>query len=256
LLRQLLLSHLFQLLISQPPIVLIPRITPAYPIKGPATRAAVIMLSQHSVAFSFLLMLLQTIAAYRSGVELPSPSTIDSQIHNELLDSFLIGQIHQPEVYSRAVTVLETLESAPSCHRVATLRLISSCQSLERTSSTEVDLYETREEYATKLAMCELSGAKATISSHCADFVPCARACPKAPFSGFLRRPQHTDEVHGKACYQDVTRLQVKQCISALHSKPQWWTSYSNALQNVVVVCQASRSAIEKGKSIVGTLKS
>jgi hypothetical protein len=209
------------------------------------------MLLRHSISFTFHLVYLQTITAYRSGVEIPSPSPIESQIDSELTDSLINGQIHHPEVYSRAVTLLESLESAPSCYRVATLSLINSCQSLERISLTEYALYKTREEYAAKLAVCELSGAKAKITPHCAEFMPCASACRKAKSPGFLRRSHQTEGVPGKACYPDVTRSQVNKCISALHSKPQWWTSYSNALQNVVVICHASRSAIEKGKSPV-----
>jgi hypothetical protein len=188
--------------------------------------------------------------AHRSVPEIPYPTSIDT-LESDLTGSLLNGQIHQPEVYSRAVNILTTLQSAPSCHRVATLTLINSCQSLERSASTEVALYETREEYATKLAMCELDGAKATIGSHCLDLVPSAHACRKQKPSGFFGRKHPVEQgASGKVCYPDITRQHVKSCIYALHSKPQWWTSYSNALQNVVVVCQASRSAIEKGKFV------
>jgi len=215
----------------------------------PSGTNAVKMIWFRLSSFVFLFALLQTVtASHGSMAEMPSPSSAESLMDTELTSSLLNGQIHQPEVYSRAVTILETLETAPSCHRVATLTLINSCQSLERSASTEVALYETREEYATKLAMCELSGAKASISSICANFIPSSKTCRKNRSNGFFRRSQQTEDVPGEVCYPEVSRHQVRQCISALHSKPQWWTSYSNALQNVVVVCQASRSAIEKGK--------
>jgi hypothetical protein len=207
------------------------------------------MIRCHLTSSVILLALLRAVSAYKSGVEFLSPSPVEAQLRSELTNSLLNGQIHQQEVYSRAVNILESMESAPSCYRAATLTLIDSCQSLERSTSTEVATYEIREEYATKLAMCELNGAEATISPHCAKFVPATRACKRQKLGGFLRRSGQTEEVIGKVCYPDITREQVKQCISTLHSKPQWWTSYSNALQNVVVICQASRSAIEKGKS-------
>jgi hypothetical protein len=191
-------------------------------------------------------------AASGSHVSLAeSPRPTDLEIENpHLTASLLNGQIHQPAVYLKAVSILETMESAPSCHRVATLTLINSCQSLEKSASSEVELYEVREEYAARLAMCELTGAKAPISPHCAEFIP--RACSTNGLSGFFRRQKQTQDTNGKICYPEVARKQVKQCISALNSRPQWWTSYSNALQNVVVVCQASRNAIEQGRLYSG----
>jgi hypothetical protein len=133
---------------------------------------------------------------------------------------------------------------------MATLTLINSCQSLERSSSAEIELSEIREEYATRLAMCELMGAKVTVPSQCDRFVPHDGGCKRKRAFAFLdklRSEEPTDSID-KTCYRDVSPVQVKQCLGALHARPQWWTSYSNALQNVVVVCQASRSAIEKGK--------
>jgi len=36
------------------------------------------------------------------------------------------------------------------------------------------------------------------------------------------------------------------QCLKSLQSTPQYWTSFSNARQNAVVMCQASRDVIER----------
>jgi hypothetical protein len=194
-----------------------------------------------------LLLLLSSVIAQPSQPEIAQSASTD-KTSSDLTSSLIIGRIHQPELYSHAITIIESLISEHPCHRLASSALIGSCQSLEKATSTEVSLYETREEYATKLAMCELNAVKAQISSHCADFIPSSQACRKGRSTGFFRRPQAVDGIPGKLCYPEVTRHQVTSCISALQSKPQWWTSYSNALQNVFVVCQASRSAIEKGK--------
>jgi len=176
----------------------------------------------------------------------PTPSSLEIDSH--LTASLFNSQFGQPDIYSKAVSFLETLETAPTCHRVATLTLINSCQTLEKSASSEVHLHEVREEYATRLAMCEIKGAEAPTSPHCAEFFPSIGACSTGGFGGFFRRPKRQQTAaQGKVCYPEVTRSQVKQCISALNSRPQWWMSYSNALQNVVVVCHASRNAIEKG---------
>lgn len=36
------------------------------------------------------------------------------------------------------------------------------------------------------------------------------------------------------------------QCLRALESRPQWWTSYSNSRQNAMVICQAARIETER----------
>jgi hypothetical protein len=167
-----------------------------------------------------------------------------------LTSKLLRGPIHEPEVYMRAVNILESMETAPSCHRIATLTLINSCQSLERSTAAEIALTEVREEYATRLAMCELMSAKVTVPSQCSRFIPQDGGCRRKRSFAFWDST-HSDEATNsidKICYREVNPTQVKQCLGTLHAKPQWWTSYSNALQNVVVVCQASRSAIEKGE--------
>lgn len=38
----------------------------------------------------------------------------------------------------------------------------------------------------------------------------------------------------------------VEQCLKALESRPQSWTSYSNSRQNAMVVCQAAQIETEK----------
>ena len=38
----------------------------------------------------------------------------------------------------------------------------------------------------------------------------------------------------------------MEQCLKALESRPQWWTSYSNNRQNAMVICQAARIETEK----------
>ncbi|KAI9827907.1 MAG: hypothetical protein M1826_006213 [Phylliscum demangeonii] len=42
----------------------------------------------------------------------------------------------------------------------------------------------------------------------------------------------------------------ILDCLGVLEKKPQWWTSYSNARQNAMVICQAVRSEIEKDELI------
>ncbi len=40
---------------------------------------------------------------------------------------------------------------------------------------------------------------------------------------------------------------ELPRCVKRLEEKPQWWTSLSNSIQNVVVICTAVKHEVEKG---------
>lgn len=163
--------------------------------------------------------------------------------------------IHQPEVYTRAVQILESIESAPSCHRLAAVSLIDSCQVLESSTTSEISLASVRETYATRLAMCELSSAGNLVPAQCERFIPTIAACNQETSTIKRLWSPRSQSVDSKGfettCYPTFTPSNTKQCINSLSTRPQWWTSYSNALQNVLIVCQAGRDAVEKGKQLV-----
>jgi hypothetical protein len=186
---------------------------------------------------------------------LPGLCTEDTSVGNgldSLTKRLLQDPIHQPEVYNRAVQILESIESAPSCYRLATVSLIDTCQELESSVTAEVSLASIRETYAVRLAMCELASAGSNTPSQCEHFVPTAAACNSKsppPKRLWTLRSQSSDlKSLGTTCYPDASPSHTRRCLSALNGTPQWWTSYSNALQNVLIVCQAGRNAIEKGE--------
>lgn len=161
--------------------------------------------------------------------------------------SLLNGQIYQPELYAQAVTVLNIIDKQPSCHRLATLTLIESCQTLEVSPTSEVELSEIRSEFGIRLALCEMEGA-ANIPSACADFRP-GPCSVNMSWGGFFRGQKKMRETsNDNVCYAEVTTTQVQECRRALNGKTQDWMSYSNNMQNLEVVCQASRNAIEQGR--------
>ena len=164
--------------------------------------------------------------------------------------------VQQREIFSHALRIIHSMESSPSCNRLAALTLINSCQSLEMSAKGssnaktkgELILDEVKSEYAVRLAVCELNGAKANIPRECAGFIPSSYACGKFRFRSLFTRQESRS--HDELCYPEAAGSQVRQCLQALESRPQWWTSYSNAKQNAVVMCQASRDAIERGMSV------
>jgi hypothetical protein len=173
---------------------------------------------------------------------------------SDLAARFTESTPEQSVLFTQALSVLNLLESAPSCHRLAAHNLIDTCESLEKSTEIELALEEVKEKYAARLAMCELTGAQTSLPPQCKDFVP--SPCAHEGFARlFRKRDQPKAVAADQMCYPNTSRNQVKQCLNALHSRPQWWTSYSNALQNVVVVCQATRTYKDK-EEILENLKS
>lgn len=146
-------------------------------------------------------------------------------------------------IYSEAVQLLESMTTSPSCARIAATRLVTSCQSFGGRTSADEEPQETldriRSVYAARLAICELEGAGASVPAPCLP-VTLLPPEPKNRF-GFMRRPNAPDTATDL-----VPKELLEQCLKVLESRPQWWTSYSNNRQNAIVICQASRSEIEK----------
>ena len=153
----------------------------------------------------------------------------------------------QSEIYSQALQLLESMQSSPSCDRLAASRLLTSCQSIdEEYPSSEVALDKIKSIYSAQLAVCELKGAGLAIPPHCDGIVPTESAKENGRFfavwseRGRGTEPPSSD--HG-----NVDDQQLNRCLKSLESKPQWWTSYSNSRQNALVMCRAARVDIEKG---------
>ena len=156
-------------------------------------------------------------------VEHPANSNIGQELALPIRQS--IGA--NSAIYKQALDILSSMETLPSCHRLSTATLLDSCQSIDGSkpdASGEID--DIRSIYAAQLAMCEISGAGSSNPS------PCKALAPKGDSKA--RRYPSKDE--------------ISQCLQALESRPQWWTSYSNNKQNAIVICQAARVDIDKGK--------
>jgi hypothetical protein len=161
---------------------------------------------------------------------------------------------YHPEVYEEARLILEHLRSAPSCTRLATQSLIESCRTLEVADIEDPALKEEKEKYSARLAMCELVGAEVTLPLECEAFVMSDRHCKKKASGGFINKLRGIKPPTQQAydsCFAEPTILQQQLCLRAIAEKPQWWISYSNARQNALTICQASRIAIEKGKTVI-----
>ncbi|EMD68271.1 hypothetical protein GGP41_001816 [Bipolaris sorokiniana] len=155
------------------------------------------------------------------------------------------------KVITQALGIVSSMQNAPTCTHMAASHLMNECKLLEHApeftkSRPEAYLDKVKIEYAAKLAVCELLSTQPVNSvapPHCNILVPAAKHCDKGG-SWWLARPAMVSE--DKQCYPDFKEYQYMQCLKSLQSTPQYWTSFSNARQNAIVMCQASRDAIER----------
>jgi hypothetical protein len=164
----------------------------------------------------------------------------------------------QSAILSQALHHIESLRSSSSCSRIAAMSLLDSCQSLDPSPAeqqdpyqdVELDLDKVKVMYAARLAACELAEAKLNVPTQCTDFIPRESPCTR---SRRWSKPWSKDDIPGRFtdgwCYPEANQVQVISCLKALESRPQYWTSYSNAKQNAVIICQASRASIDKSVS-------
>lgn len=154
-------------------------------------------------------------------------------------------------VITQAVDFVVSMQTAPTCTRMAASHLMNECKLLEHAPDfakvrPEAYLDNVKTEYAAKLAVCELLSAQPnnpTPPPNCDILVPTSRACSRGGTWWYSRPETSVNEKH---CYPEIKEYQYVQCLKTLQSSPQYWTSFSNARQNAVVMCQASRDAIER----------
>ena len=143
------------------------------------------------------------------------------------LDSQYLPVGDQHDYFDEARRRLAVIESSSTCKRVATVKILTTCENLQ-IGVHETDLENVQNLYAAHLAVCELEGA-----------------ATKLPESCRLRLPPDSDGL--STVLDNDGRSQLKTCISALHSKSQWWTSYSNNRRDAYLWCKVMRPGFDQG---------
>ncbi|KAK6539028.1 hypothetical protein TWF694_010575 [Orbilia ellipsospora] len=112
--------------------------------------------------------------------------------------------------YEESLALITSLNLPPSClYSSLTESIISKCSSSPNFLNGEEKTY-----FATKLAICELSSANVDYPRDCRSDIQSPR--------------------------------DIQRCIRKLENRPQWWTSWSNCIQSVGVLCQAVREEAER----------
>jgi hypothetical protein len=197
-----------------------------------------------SIAVAIILSLPTTLSHYHSPPANAAPTVnVDALFQHTTSRNY--------RVITQAVEFVVSMQNAPTCTRMAASHLMNECKLLENApdfakTRPEAYLDNVKTEYAAKLAVCELLSAQPSnpmAPPNCDILVPTSRACGKGS-TWWYSRPEAG--MNDKQCYPEFKEYQYVQCLKTLQSSPQYWTSFSNARQNAVVMCQASRDAIER----------
>ncbi|KAI4717796.1 hypothetical protein E4T48_05983 [Aureobasidium sp. EXF-10727] len=149
-------------------------------------------------------------------------------------------------------TIIDTMhkvEKLPSCQKLASKALLNTCSEIDHATSLATDkgvdvmLERSKSIYATRLAICELMDANANIPSSCSPFRPVEHASKFNGFRGFIVNGRFTRPTAPRD-FDDSQDLD--HCSASLSSNPVWWTSYSNARQNAVLLCHSMRAELDK----------
>lgn len=160
----------------------------------------------------------------------------------------------------KVLELIRTMETASSCIATATKSLLASCKEVEGVingdsqgpNAPEV-LENIKSIYAAKLAICEIMEAGATLPGHCLPFSPTRPSVRTHRLKSYFSRGKVAEAVLGGNVPESGSQ-ELIGCLAELESRPQWWTSYSNARQNAVVMCQSVRVEIERGKLLCSCL--
>ncbi|KAF2274702.1 uncharacterized protein EI97DRAFT_468590 [Westerdykella ornata] len=180
----------------------------------------------------------------------------DWEVKKDLASILKDPPIQQHERLSEALQIIHPIQSGPRCHYQAALNLLNDCKFLESASpdvkvDSEATLQQLETIYAARLAVCELMSANVPIPPDCKVVTPSPEACIKKR-SGYTSWFSQAERPNGdRLCYPgSPPPKEFQRCMKALFSQNQSWMSYSNARQNAVVMCHASRDVIEKEKNL------
>ncbi|OQO13258.1 hypothetical protein B0A48_01486 [Cryoendolithus antarcticus] len=111
-------------------------------------------------------------------------------------------------------------------------------------------LDEAKSIFATRFAICEIAEVKAAFPPECTAFIPTEQNAKKKGFLGKLTAQGPFHSTVNYPVYEATTGRDLDICRSALETRAQWWTSYSNSRQNAVSLCHAVRGEVEKDEQL------
>ena len=125
--------------------------------------------------------------------------------------------VHDPEVYSGALSIIRELNKGPTCHQLATKDLLHSCQAIANSGDSESSAWldKVKSAYAIRLAVCELATASIATPDACLKIVPevfvAKTGSSWLPWSG---RTISSGQLDGRLVHLDQQQLNL--CLEGL----------------------------------------
>jgi len=149
-----------------------------------------------------------------------------------------------PDVQN-TLDVIVKMVNMPSCNKIATGKLMNSCQMPDDKNNNFESLSNS---YAANLAVCELYDAGLDIPTECLEYLPSVEMLDKLNNQhGVVGTTILTDKSFSYHDFDKTTRSTAAKCVKRLGSTSQTWTSYSNNKQNAFHICKAYRADIDRG---------
>ncbi|KAI5246032.1 hypothetical protein E4T42_06522 [Aureobasidium subglaciale] len=194
----------------------------------------------------FFFILIQSCMGFQPALKIHDLSSSLTDLAGTELSS---TKVRITEGMHSIINTMDKVEKLPSCQKLASQSLLNTCSEIDHDTSLATDqgidvmLERSKSIYATRLAICELLDAKANIPASCSPFRPVEQASKVNGFRGFI--------INGRFTKPSVPRNlddgnDLDQCSLSLSSNPVWWTSYSNARQNAVLLCHSMRAELDK----------
>lgn len=157
----------------------------------------------------------------------------------------LLAKHSNSDVFSSALSQVQSLKKSNTCHRTAARVYLNSCQYLEEFAESDPSSHLSLDEdramdymysYALSLSMCDLGAARQRAPISCQHFHEAAlRNLPSR---------ESTQSLH-------VSHQEVHDCMEDLYSDINFWTSFTNNKGKATLFCQLARLDMEQGMNIV-----
>ncbi|KAK4580067.1 hypothetical protein LTR86_000269 [Recurvomyces mirabilis] len=157
------------------------------------------------------------------------------------------------------LAAIKRYQSLPTCERLATGALLTSCASLERPVSVNPDdsapgadalVRDQQQLYAARLSVCRLNHTGNPIPKACLPLLPTERNTKRKWLTGILGKTDRHETSYPD--YEHDSEAHAGACIKALYHEGngQAWTTYEASRHSMTATCRSLRDDVERDEKI------
>ncbi|KAK3678562.1 hypothetical protein LTR78_001860 [Recurvomyces mirabilis] len=194
-----------------------------------------------------------------------SSASIDNQVislghgNGNIIDAPSLPDYAFSNAAKTELAAIKKYQSLPTCERLATGALLTSCASLERPVSVNPDdpapgadalVRDQQQLYAARLSVCRLNHTGNPIPKACLPLLPTERNTKRKWLTGILGKA--TSHETSYPDYERDSEAHAGACIKALYHEGngQAWTTYETSGHSMIVTCRSLRDDVERDEKI------